>query len=86
VVDDLTARAWGGGNLGFRPLARAPSFEMFAVHNHGVPQSALARAFVDGIERVARAARSDRVDLRQAITTPAPGARASRARRPVAHR
>lgn len=50
IVDDLTARAWQGGRLGYRPLTRAPAFHAFAVHNTHVPPSALATAFVERVK------------------------------------
>ncbi len=46
IVDNLTARAWRGGALTFRPLARSPSFGALAVHNANAPASLLAQALV----------------------------------------
>jgi hypothetical protein len=43
IVDDLTARAWRSDKLGFRPLSRGPSRDVFAVHNANFPPSMLAR-------------------------------------------
>ncbi|MDB5859056.1 MAG: LysR family transcriptional regulator [Ramlibacter sp.] len=57
IVDDLTARAWRSGRLGFRPVHRGPSFEVFAVHNENYPPSALAQAFVARVEASFRALR-----------------------------
>ena len=50
ITDDLTARAWQGGKLGYRPLGRAPAFEAFAVHNTNFPPSVLAQAFVERVK------------------------------------
>jgi DNA-binding transcriptional LysR family regulator len=49
IVDDLTARAWGGDKLGFRPISRGPSFDVFAVRNDNVPFSVLAKAFIEKV-------------------------------------
>lgn len=49
IVDNLTARAWRSEKLGFRPLSRGPSFEVFAVRNAGVPESVLGRALVERV-------------------------------------
>lgn len=46
IVDDLTARAYSGDKLGFRPLLKGPSFDLFAVTNPNFATSALAAAFV----------------------------------------
>jgi DNA-binding transcriptional LysR family regulator len=50
IVDDLTARAWRSGKLEFRPLRRAPSYEVFAVRNGSVPPSQLAQAFIERVK------------------------------------
>jgi DNA-binding transcriptional LysR family regulator len=57
IVDDLTARAWQSSKLGFRPLARSPSFEVRAVHNASLPPSALAHSFVERVKAGLRALR-----------------------------
>lgn len=57
VVDDLTARAWPGGRLAWRPLARPPAFGAFAVRNAHVPPSELAKAFVERVKAGFRAVR-----------------------------
>lgn len=57
VVDDLTARAWQGERLGYRPLVRAPAFDAFAVHNANFPPSVLAQAFVERVKAAFRALR-----------------------------
>lgn len=56
VVDELTARAWRSDKLGFRPLAKVASHPIFAVHNAGFANSALADAFVDNVKAGLRAA------------------------------
>lgn len=45
IVDDLTARSYSGDKLGFRPLLKGPSFDLFAVTNPNFAPSALAAAF-----------------------------------------
>jgi DNA-binding transcriptional LysR family regulator len=50
VVDNLTARAWQGGKLHCRQLARPTTFEAFAVHNTNFPPSVLGHAFVDRVK------------------------------------
>jgi DNA-binding transcriptional LysR family regulator len=50
IVDDLTARAWQSGKLGFRPLTRSPSFEVIAVHNANLPPSQLAKSFIERVK------------------------------------
>ena len=50
VVDDLTARVWQGGKLGYRPLSRAPTFQSFAVHNPNFPPSVMAVAFSEEVK------------------------------------
>lgn len=82
VVDDLTARAWGRDRLGFRPLSRAPTFDMFAVHHRDFPLSALGLAFVDAVQAVAGTIPRSRAGRRPATTASAAarvghGARAS---------
>jgi DNA-binding transcriptional LysR family regulator len=57
IVDDLTARAWRSEKLGFRPINRGPSFEVFAVHNENFPPSALAQAFVERVRAAFKALR-----------------------------
>jgi DNA-binding transcriptional LysR family regulator len=57
VVDDLTARAWRGDSLGFRPISRGPRYQVFAVRNHTSPPSALEVAFVDQIKAEFKALR-----------------------------
>lgn len=57
IVDDLTARAWQSDKLGFRPLARSPSFEVRAVHHANAPLSALAVSFVERVKAGFRALR-----------------------------
>ena len=57
VVDDLTARAWSSDKLGFRPLAKGPSHQIFAVHNANFAPSALATAFVERVGAALRAVR-----------------------------
>jgi DNA-binding transcriptional LysR family regulator len=46
VVDDLTARGCMTDRLGFRPISRAPSFDVFAVSNQNFAGSLLAKRFV----------------------------------------
>ncbi|MGC3986734.1 MAG: LysR substrate-binding domain-containing protein [Pseudorhodoferax sp.] len=57
VVDDLTARAWAGARLGFRPLRRPPGFEAFAVTAASTPPSRLAEDFVARVKAAFRAVR-----------------------------
>lgn len=54
VVDDLTARAWRSDKLGFRPLAKAPSHPIYAVHNISFATSTLASAFVEHVKMALR--------------------------------
>lgn len=49
VVDDLTARAWQGRALSYRPFRQAPHFDAFAVHNTHFPPSALAQALIERV-------------------------------------
>jgi DNA-binding transcriptional LysR family regulator len=55
IVDDLTARAWHDGELHFVPLSRAPSHDVFAVHNPNFPPSTLAMAFVERVKAAFKA-------------------------------
>ncbi|NML44061.1 LysR family transcriptional regulator [Ramlibacter sp. G-1-2-2] len=57
VVDDLTARAWRSGKLEFRPIVKAPVYDVFAVRNAGVPASRLALAFVERVKAEFKALR-----------------------------
>lgn len=57
VVDDLTARAWQGSRLGYRPLRNAPAFQAFCVHNTQFPPSELAHAFVQRVKVAFKALR-----------------------------
>lgn len=57
VVDDLTARAWRSGKLEFRPIVRAPAYDVFAVRNAGAPASRLAQAFVERVKAEFKALR-----------------------------
>ena len=66
VVDELTARAWRSDALHFRPLHRAPQFDVFAVHNSHMPQSALALALTSHVAKALDA------------SSPVPGGRAAR--------
>lgn len=50
IVDDLTARAWRSDKLAFRPITRAPSYEVFAVRNGNAPPSRLLQAFVEKVK------------------------------------
>ena len=49
IVDDLTARAWRSDKLGFRPISRGPSFDVFAVRNANVPPSIMSQSFVEKV-------------------------------------
>jgi DNA-binding transcriptional LysR family regulator len=49
VIDTLTARAWTGSNLAFRPIVGAPTFNAYAVRNASAASSLLADAFVGRI-------------------------------------
>lgn len=55
VVDELTARAWQGGRIGYRPLSRAASFGVYAVRHLHFPPSALAQALVEQVKKGLRA-------------------------------
>lgn len=59
IVDNLTARAWRSGRLGFRPLSRGPSFPAFAVRNVNAPSSALAQALVEEVKAAFERVRRD---------------------------
>jgi DNA-binding transcriptional LysR family regulator len=50
IVDNLTARAWRSGKLGFRPLSRGPSYTAYAVRHANVPPSALTQALVQRVK------------------------------------
>ena len=50
IVDELTARAWQGAQIGYRPLSRAPTFSAYAVRHVHFPPSALAQAFVERVK------------------------------------
>jgi len=50
VVDELTARAWQGAGINYRPLLRAPTFNAYAVRHVHFPPSALAQAFVEKVK------------------------------------
>lgn len=50
VVDELTARAWQGHRIGYRPLSRAPTFSAYAVRHVHFPLPALAQAFVERVK------------------------------------
>lgn len=64
VVDEWTARAFGPQGLAFRPIPGAPEVSIVSLSNPGVPQSMVARVFVEALgqelER-ARGARDDRL-------------------------
>lgn len=50
IVDEITARAWQGGQIGYRPLLQAPSFSAYAVRHIHFPPSALSQVFVDKVK------------------------------------
>ncbi len=50
VVDDLTARAWRGRGLGFRPVRSGPSFPAFAVRNARGARAALGQTFLKHLQ------------------------------------
>ena len=52
VVDSLTARAWGGDKLAFRPITGTPAYEICAVTHLNLPPSMLLKAFVAGVAAV----------------------------------
>ena len=58
IVDELTARAWQGRQIGYRPLSSAPSFSAFAVRHIHFPPSVLANVFVDKVKAGFRQQRS----------------------------
>lgn len=60
IVDDLTARACMTDKLAFRPIAGAPSFEIFAVGHAQAAGSLLARRFAQEAERALRRLRTGR--------------------------
>lgn len=49
IVDNLTARAWGGAQLAFRPVRRSPRLKIHAVRHTGLPASLLVQAFIDSV-------------------------------------
>lgn len=51
IVDDLTARAWQGSNLSFRPLQSTKTFDAFVVQHASIARSAVASAFVEEVRR-----------------------------------
>lgn len=57
VVDDLTARAYHTDRLLFRPIARSPSFGIFAVTNDHFAHSVLSKDFVNSVADVLKAQR-----------------------------
>ena len=57
IVDNLTARAWRGQKLGFRPISRGPSYDVFAVRNENYPPSVLETAFVERVKAQFKALR-----------------------------
>lgn len=50
IVDELTARAWQGGRISYRPLLQTPSFSAYAVRHINFPPSALAKVFVEKVK------------------------------------
>lgn len=57
VVDELTARAWQGTHINYRPLSRAPTFSAYAVRHIHFPPSALAQVFVEKVKAGFRSTR-----------------------------
>nr|WP_232533232.1 MULTISPECIES: LysR substrate-binding domain-containing protein [Ramlibacter] len=57
IVDDLTARAWYGGKLAYRPLQKSAVYQAYAVHNANFPPSVLAQAFVGQVKAAFKAPR-----------------------------
>jgi len=55
VVDELSARAWNSDRLACRPLRASPSHRVFVVRHAHEPQSGLALAFRQEVERALRA-------------------------------
>jgi DNA-binding transcriptional LysR family regulator len=75
IVDNLTARAWQGKGLAYRPLTRTDRFDVFAVHGAHAPRSVLARSFIALVKAEFKALRG-----RQRNTPPAsPRTRGARA-------
>lgn len=58
IVDELTARAWQGGRISYRPLLQTPSFSAYAVRHIHFPPSSLAKVFVEKVKAGFRRARS----------------------------
>lgn len=57
VVDNLTARAWAGEKLAFRPLAKPPSFDACAVTVASAPRARLANELVARVKAAFKAVR-----------------------------
>ncbi|MDF3822634.1 LysR substrate-binding domain-containing protein [Leptospira sp. 96542] len=51
IVDSLTARAWPGDQLSFRPIKRAPAYRVHAIRNPNFPGSAIEQEFVERIRK-----------------------------------
>ncbi len=49
IADSLTARAWPGDRLSFRPIRKAPVYKVFHVRNPNFPASAIEHAFVERV-------------------------------------
>lgn len=59
IVDNLTARAWRSGKLGFRPVSRGPAFPAFAVCHASLAASAPARGLIDSVKTAFQRLRRD---------------------------
>jgi len=60
IVDDLTARGCMTDRLSFRPIGKAPSFDVFAVTNDNFAASLLAGRFITHAEAALRQLKKER--------------------------
>lgn len=51
IVDELTARAWNGQKLSYRPLRAAPTNKVHMLRPVNEPLSALATAFIEEVKK-----------------------------------
>lgn len=51
IVDSLTARAWPGGQLVFRPIQHAPTYRVHAVSNPNFPGAGIEQEFVERMRK-----------------------------------
>lgn len=51
IVDELTARAWNGQKLSYRPLRAAPTNQVHVLRASNEPPSAVASAFIEEVRK-----------------------------------